>query len=170
MISLYLESRDNMIRIIVATDKNLLIGNLDGFYGMPWHNDEDLKHFKKTTLHNTILMGSKTFQTIGKALPDRKTIVVSKKGVPYPDVQTQTSLEEILESYKKTKKDIYICGGASIYKQALPWCDEILLSRIPGNYEGSIYFPKEFQQDFTLIKKIPYETFTLEIYHRNSNI
>ena len=56
-----------MIRIIVATDENLLIGNPNGFYGMPWHNDEDLKHFKKTTLHNTILMGSKTFQTIGKA-------------------------------------------------------------------------------------------------------
>ena len=52
-----------------------------------WHNDEDLKHFKKTTLHNTILMGSKTFQTIGKALSERKTIVVSKKGVSYPDVE-----------------------------------------------------------------------------------
>lgn len=156
-----------MIRIIVATDENLLIGNPNGFYGMPWHNDEDLKHFKKTTLHNTILMGSKTFQTIGKALSERKTIVVSKKGVSYPDVEVVSSLEEILESFKQSGKDIYVCGGASIYKQALPWCDEILLSRIPGHHEGNIYFPKEFQYYFTLVKKIPYETFTLEIYHRN---
>ena len=48
-----------------------------------------------------------------------------------------------------------------------PWCDEILLSRIPGHHEGNIYFPKEFQYYFTLVKRIPYETFTLEIYHRN---
>ena len=103
-----------MIRIIVATDENLLIGNPNGFYGMPWHNDEDLKHFKKTTLHNTILMGSKTFQTIGKALSERKTIVVSKKGVSYPDVEVVSSLEEILESFKKSGKDI-LCMWRCIY-------------------------------------------------------
>lgn len=133
-----------MIRIIVATDENLLIGNPNGFYGMPWHNDEDLKHFKKTTLHNTILMGSKTFQTIGKALSERKTIVVSKKGVSYPDVEVVSSLEEILESFKKSGKDIYVCGGASIYKQALPGVMKFYYHVYLGIMKETFIFQKSF--------------------------
>ena len=66
-----------MISIIVATDDDLLIGKKDSSNGMPWHNKEDLQHFKKTTLHQTILMGKTTYMAIGRPLPHRKTIVVT---------------------------------------------------------------------------------------------
>ena len=67
-----------MISIIVATDDDLLIGKKDSSNGMPWHNKEDLQHFKKTTLHQTILMGKTTYMAIGRPLPHRKTIVVTR--------------------------------------------------------------------------------------------
>ena len=122
-----------MINIIVATDEDLLIGKKDSRNGMPWNVPEDLQHFKATTLNKTILMGLTTYQAIGRPLPNRKTIVVSFEPFEDERVEVRSSLEEVIEEYRSSGEDLFISGGASIYKQCLPIADQLLISRIPEN-------------------------------------
>ena len=114
--------------------ENRVIGNGNK---IPWHLPEDFKWFKRVTTGNIIVMGRKTFESIGKPLPNRETIVLSRSGFSYPDVRTARSLEEI----KFDSRDIFICGGAQIYEQALPNCAELFLTRVKRTVEGDAYFP-----------------------------
>lgn len=155
-----------MISIIVATDDDLLIGKKDSKNGMPWHNKEDLQHFKKTTLNQTILMGKTTYLAIGRPLPNRKTIVVTKSGLEDERVEVRNDLIEVIQEYKENQKDLYISGGASIYKQALPYVDELIISRIPGKHTGETYFPSFEEYNFQLEEEIQMETFVLQIYKK----
>ena len=113
--------------------KDLLIGKKDSRNGMPWNVPEDLQHFKATTLNKTILMGLTTYQAIGRPLPNRKTIVVSFEPFEDERVEVRSSLEEVIEEYRSSGEDLFISGGASIYKQCLPIADQLLISRIPEN-------------------------------------
>ena len=155
-----------MISIIVAMDDDQLIGKKDSSNGMPWNNKEDLKHFKETTIHKTILMGYTTYKAIGRPLPNRKTIVVSFESFDDDRVEVRTSLNEVIKEYKDKNEDLFISGGASIYKQSLPLADQLLISRIPGKHEGETYFPNFDGYGFTLKKTVPFETFELQIYGR----
>lgn len=155
-----------MINIIVATDKDLLIGKKDSRNGMPWNVPEDLQHFKATTLNKTILMGLTTYQAIGRPLPNRKTIVVSFEPFEDERVEVRSSLEEVIEEYRSSGEDLFISGGASIYKQCLPIADQLLISRIPGKHEGETYFPNFDEYGYKLVAQKPFETFTLETYKR----
>ena len=155
-----------MISIIVATDEDLLIGKKDSFNGMPWNVPEDLQHFKATTLNKTILMGLTTYQAIGRPLPNRKTIVVSFEPFEDERVEVRSSLEEVIEEYRSSGEDLFISGGASIYKQCLPIADQLLISRIPGKHEGETYFPNFDEYGYKLVAQKPFETFTLETYKR----
>lgn len=155
-----------MISIIVATDDDLLIGKKDSKNGMPWHNKEDLQHFKKTTLNRTILMGKTTYLAIGRPLPNRKTIVVTKSGMDDERVEVRNDLIEVIQEYKDKNEDLYISGGASIYKQALPYVDELIISRILGKHTGETYFPSFEEYDFHLEKETQLETFVLQIYKK----
>ena len=152
-----------MINIIVATDEDLLIGKKDSRNGMPWNVPEDLQHFKATTLNKTILMGLTTYQAIGRPLPNRKTIVVSFEPFEDERVEVRSSLEEVIEEYRSSGEDLFILGGASIYKQCLPIADQLLISRIPGKHEGETYFD---EYGYKLVAQKPFETFTLETYKR----
>ena len=155
-----------MINIIVATDEDLLIGKKDSRNGMPWNVPEDLQHFKATTLNKTILMGLTTYQAIGRPLPNRKTIVVSFEPFEDERVEVRRSLEEVIEEYRSSGEDLFISGGASIYKQCLPIADQLLISRIPGKHEGETYFPNFDEYGYKLVAQKPFETFTLETYKR----
>lgn len=155
-----------MISIIVAMDENRLIGKEDSSNGMPWVNMEDLNHFKNTTLNKTILMGYKTYKAIGRPLPKRHTIVVSFEDFDDDRVEVRNSLEEVVDEYRVKGKDLYISGGASIYKQSLPLADQLLISRIPGQYTGETYFPDFEEYGYTLVETKPFETFELEVYKR----
>ena len=155
-----------MISIIVAMDENQLIGKKDSFNGMPWDNKEDLKHFKETTIHKTILMGYTTYKAIGRPLPNRKTIVVSFEQFDDERVEVRTSLKEVILEYKDKNEDLFISGGASIYKQCLPLADQLLISRIPGTHTGETYFPDFSEYGYTLSETKPFETFELQIYKR----
>ena len=155
-----------MINIIVATDEDLLIGKKDSRNGMPWNVPEDLQHFKATTLNKTILMGLTTYQAIGRPLPNRKTIVVSLEPFEDERVEVRSSLEEVIEEYRSSGEDLFISGGASIYKQCLPIADQLLISRIPGKHEGETYFPNFDEYGYKLVAQKPFETFTLETYKR----
>ncbi len=155
-----------MIRIIVAMDENQLIGKNDSSNGMPWVNKEDLLHFKNTTVNQTILMGSTTYRAIGRPLPNRHTIVVSYDHFEDDRIELRDDLLKVIQEYKDSGKDLYISGGASIYKQSLPFVDELYISRIPGTYTGETYFPDFDGYGFELKETIPFETFELQIYRK----
>lgn len=155
-----------MLILLVAADEQNIIGKQHGYKGMPWHHSEELAYFRKTTLHQHILMGKRTFQAIGAPLPQRHTIVVSQSGFYHPSIEAAASLTDVLQRYRKTGKDLYICGGASVYAQAMPYVDEIRLSRIPGSHSGDVYFPP-IPSSFRLQAVVPFATFTLEIYRQD---
>ena len=156
-----------MFTVLVAHDKNLLIGN---DLKIPWHVKEDFQHFKKTTLNHTIIMGLNTYKSIGMALPNRKTIVVNFTPVPeINDAEVCTSLEELINKYKDSEEEVFVCGGASIYRQMLPYCQKLIISVIKGDYEGNIYFP-EYRDTFKLDETIEQEKFSINYYSKKDGI
>src|SRR5688572_14324316 len=116
---------------------------------IPWHLPEDFKWFKKMTTGNIVVMGRKTFESIGKPLPNRTTIVLSRSGFSYPGVQTITDLSEL----QLEERDIFICGGAQIYEQTLPLCSDLYLTLVKRTVEGDAFFPS-FEQLFKPVEEI----------------
>ncbi len=157
-----------MIRIIVAVDKNMLIGTKETYNGIPWDNKEDLKHYRETTLNKTVLFGKNTYLAIGRPLPKRTNIVVCLDGLDdeYDNLIVSNDLMEVIVDYKRRKEDLYICGGASIYAQALPYADEMIMSVIDGDYVGDTYFPEFKQYGYKLVAEERKDTFTLQTYRR----
>ncbi len=105
---------------------------------LPWCIKEELQWFRQTTLHQTLLMGRKTFESMGaRPLPQRTTYVLSHQTVPLDGVKTIDSIHD-LEALDST---VWICGGAHIYEQFIPLCSEIILSVIQDIYDGDTFFP-----------------------------
>ncbi len=114
---------------------------------MPWHMSDDLKWFKKNTIGKPIVMGRKTFQSIGRALPDRDNIVVTRQsdfchqGVTVAsDLEDAIAIAEAFALHRKVQ-EICIIGGGEIYKQALPFASRIYLTEIDAIIEGDVFFP-----------------------------
>lgn len=127
------------ISIIVAVAKNNVIGKDNK---LPWHLPEDLKHFKELTSGHTVIMGRKTFESIGRPLPNRKNIVISRnENFKANDMEVVHSIEQALD-LTKNEDEVFIIGGAEIYKQALLLVNKIYLTRINKDYEGDAYFPE----------------------------
>lgn len=127
-----------MISIIAAVDSNGVIGK-DG--NMPWHNKEDLRWFKRITMGHCLVMGRKTYDAVG-ALSGRRSLVLSRNpefAEDHPDICID-SIEKCIE-FCKQQDQIFVAGGASIYEQFLPYADELIITRIPGEHEGDTYFP-----------------------------
>jgi dihydrofolate reductase len=136
------------IIIIAALDKNGLIGNKNS---LPWNFSEDLQHFKKTTSGNFVIMGKKTFQSIGKPLSEREIIVLSRSPEFNPQgVKVARSIEEALSI---AKEKVFIAGGASIYKQFLSRADKMILTVINKKFEGDKYFPNFKKSNWELIEE-----------------
>ena len=109
---------------------------------LPWKLPADFKHFKETTLGQTVIMGRKTFESIGKALPDRTNIVITRnKHLFFTGCITVHSLEEAIRKAEIDKK-IFIIGGEEIYKQSMSISDELNLTIVHQSYVGDAYFPK----------------------------
>lgn len=127
------------VTAIVAMDRNGLIG--DG-NGLPWKLSSDLQRFKRTTMGHTLVMGRKTFESIGKPLPGRKTIVMSRQaGLKLDGVQTASDWNSVLE-LASHESHVYVVGGAEIYALLLPHCDEVLVTRVLAHAKGDVYFPE----------------------------
>lgn len=153
----------NMLVAINAQGKNRVIGN--GLY-IPWHIKDEFLHFKRTTLNHTLVMGSTTFTSIGKPLPNRKTIVVCyDKDFDAQGCEVVTDLNEIIKRYKDSEEVVFVCGGASIYKQLLPYCQELIISIVKGDYEGDVFFP-EYEDQFEAYKEEEHEEFTVIWYKK----
>lgn len=122
---------------IAAMAKNRVIGKDNK---LPWHFSEDMKFFKKLTTGHTVIMGRKTFDSIGRALPNRENFVLSRSENEKPGAQFFQSLEEALGSVKTEKA--FIIGGADLYGQTLHIVDGIYLTRIDREYEGDAFYPE----------------------------
>lgn len=126
-----------MLYHVVAVSRNGVIGK-DG--KLPWHFSVDLKFFKNLTTGHTVIMGRKTFDSIGKPLPNRRNIVISRSAqTPVYGVEFVTGIEEAVKLAEKS--DTFIIGGASVYKETLSRVDGVYLTRIDADYEGDTFYP-----------------------------
>lgn len=153
---------------IVAMASNRVIGR-DG--GLPWKLSEDLKFFKRTTMGATILMGRKTWDSIGRPLPGRRNVVISRSLDPVPEgVEVLKSVDEVPQLLANCETDVFLIGGAEIYRQLLPQCQEILLSYVFEPHEGDTEFP-EFEDEFELIGVLEiHEAFEIRRYFRINSV
>lgn len=123
-----------MINIIAAVGKNLEIGKNNSLI---WHIPNDLKYFKETTINKTVVMGRKTYESIGCGLPKRKNIVLTNKKIEYKDAIAVNDYKEIFNY----KEDVFIIGGEMIYNIFLPYADRLYLTEIDCQKEADSYFP-----------------------------
>jgi dihydrofolate reductase len=138
-------------KAIAAMSENRVIGAGNK---IPWHLPEDFKWFKRMTTGNVVVMGRKTFESIGKPLPGRVTIVLSRSGFTFPGVRTMSSLDAIDPADPALAgKDLFICGGAEIYTQALARCSDLFLTLVKRRVEGDAYFPP-FEDQFDLAEEL----------------
>ncbi len=122
---------------IVAMASNRVIGR-DG--QLPWHLPEDLKHFKQLTLGHTILMGRKTYDSIGRPLPRRRNIILSREMKPANGVEVIRSIEE-LATLCEPHETVFVIGGAALFSMLLPACGALYLTWIETAYEGDSLMP-----------------------------
>lgn len=153
-----------MFSLIAAHDEALGIGKDNK---IPWHLSEDLKQFKAHTINKKILMGNKTFVGIGKPLPNRHSIVLTrelKDKVNSENVTYIDDLAKFIVENEGTDEEIVICGGSSIYKEMLPYARKLYISLVDGIHEVDSYFPKYDVSDYEVTLKIPYDGFTFIEY------
>ncbi len=162
------------LSIIVAKATNNIIGRDND---LPWHLPEDLQYFKKITMGKPILMGRRTFESIGRVLPGRINVVITKdKEFIYDDVSIYHSIEDTLEALSLFK-EVFIIGGESCYQQFLEYTDRLYITQINRDFEGDTYFP-EIQLDdwIEIIRKDFPETkernfsYSFLIYERNKKL
>ncbi|MCX8089876.1 MAG: dihydrofolate reductase [Verrucomicrobiae bacterium] len=118
---------------------------------IPWHLPEDFRWFKAVTTGHVLVMGRKTFESIGRPLPGRETLVLSRSAFSHPGVRTITSLNEARAL--TAERRVFICGGAEVYAQALPFCSELYLTLVKRVVDGDAFFPP-FEDQFELVEEI----------------
>jgi len=136
------------LSIVVAMDGNRLIGKDSG---LPWHLPADLAFFKKLTTGNTILMGRKTFYSIGRPLPNRRNIVITRNAdIEITGCEVVNSIEEAL-SLAQGETEVMVIGGAKLYQQILPIVDRLYITQIEGEFDGDTYFPSYSEAEWSKI-------------------
>jgi len=156
------------IIIIAAIARNGVIGRSNG--EMPWHVKEEFQHFKKTTIGSAVIMGRKTFETLGKPLKGRENIIITRNKdfkIDFYETKLVYSLNEAI-SYCKSKgyEKTFIIGGGEIYKQALQLADEMILSFMKFEAEGEVNFPKIKNDIWKLVSSEDREQFEIRMYVR----
>jgi len=136
-----------IISIIAAMDQNRLIGAENG---LPWHLPADFKHFKEVTLGKPVLMGRKTFESIGRPLPGRKNIVISRSGFRADGVESADSIDAGLELVADAE-EVMIIGGANIYEQTISRAGKMYLTHVDASCEGDAWFPEINDNDWSVI-------------------
>ena len=127
-----------MISIIVAVAANGVIGDNNSLL---WHISEDLRNFKRITSGHPVVMGRKTFESLGRPLPNRTNVVVSRTVTEIEGCRVAASLDEAIAMFPEDE-EVFIIGGAQIYAQALDSADKIYLTRVEHDYEGDTSFPE----------------------------
>ena len=139
-----------IVSLLVAASQNDVIGKNNQ---LPWHLPNDLKYFKNLTWGMPILMGRKTFDSIGKPLPGRKSIVITRNhDWQHHAVDVVHSIEGAIQKAEGYGvKEIFVIGGAEIFKTSLSQANRIYLTRIHQNFDGDVFFPEVSDKDWKLI-------------------
>lgn len=139
------------ITLVAAMDKNRLIGQLNQ---LPWHLPADLAHFKSVTFGKPIIMGRKTFESIGKPLPRRRNIVISRQpGLRIEGCEIFSSVDEALNALVD-ESEVMIIGGGCLFKETLPKAHKMILTIIEYSFEGDTYFPLWNADEWIVVSKI----------------
>lgn len=142
-----------MISLIVAMDKNNVIGFNNE---MPWHLPNDLRFFKEKTTGHTIVMGRKTFESIGRVLPNRKSVVLTKSEVNLPEeVEVIQDIQTVVDMANETPdEELFVIGGGNIFKQILPYADRLYVTVIEEAFQGDVFFPEISATDWKEVSKV----------------
>jgi len=127
------------VSFIAAMSQNRVIGRDQG---LPWHLPEDLKRFRAITKGHPVIMGRKTFDSIGKPLPARENIVITRQKISIPGVKIVSNIDQALEFFEKTDEEVFILGGGQIFSEALSRADRIYLTLIERDFDGDVLFPE----------------------------
>jgi dihydrofolate reductase len=140
-----------IISIVVAIAQNRAIGKDNQLL---WHLPQDLKHFKNITSGHTVIMGRKTYDSIGKPLPNRRNLIITRQeAFQALGVEVVYSFDEALR-LSEGEAEVFVIGGAEIYKLALPYCEKLYLTLVDCHPEADAYFPELDLQQWTLVEKI----------------
>jgi dihydrofolate reductase len=131
-------------KAIAAMAENRVIGAGNR---IPWHLPSDFQWFKRTTHGGILVMGRRTYESIGRPLPGRETIVLTRGPWTAPGISTTGSPESLAARLEGETRNIWICGGAEIYRLLLPQCSELFLTCVPGRPDGDAFLPP-FEEDF----------------------
>jgi dihydrofolate reductase len=150
--------------LIAAVGSNGVIGRDND---LPWRIREDLQHFKQLTLGHTLVMGRKTYDSIGRPLPGRRTVVVTRQ----PDWAAQADGVEVAHSLDHALNladgnDVYVAGGGEIYRQALPFGDRLELTEVAQSPAGDVTFPAFDRAEWTETARTPHDGFSFVTYTR----
>ena len=137
-----------MTSIIVAVAENGVIGDRNTLL---WHISEDLKHFKALTTGHPVVMGRKTFESLGLPLPNRTNVVISRQQIGLPGCRVVHSLGEALALFPEDE-EVFVIGGAQIYAEALPRARRFYLTRVFRAYEGDTRFPEWNEEEWRLVE------------------
>ncbi|MEW8978307.1 MAG: dihydrofolate reductase [Symbiobacterium sp.] len=156
-----------MIILVAAMGRDRVIGR-DG--RMPWRLPAEMRHFRRTTMGQVVVMGRKTYESIGGPLKGRTNIVLTRD--PHyraPGCEVRHSVADVLAD----PRPLYVIGGAELYRQFLPHADEMILSRIEGDFPGDAFFPEWDESEWELLSATPHPPdaenlygFTVEHYRR----
>jgi dihydrofolate reductase len=150
------------ITVLAAVGANLVIGSGGD---MPWHLPEDLAHFKAVTMGHTMVMGRKTYDSIGRALPGRRTIVIThQQGWHAPSVEVAHSLPEALALAGPA--DVFVVGGSEVYREAMPFADQMLLTEIEQSPDGDAFFPTFAPEDWNEVAREAHTGYAFVTYAR----
>ncbi|HEY9559320.1 MAG TPA: dihydrofolate reductase [Anseongella sp.] len=161
------------LSILAAKAANNVIGKSNQLI---WHMPADLKHFRELTTGSTVIMGRKTFESIGKPLPNRHNIVVTRqKDYPAPGCEVVGSLDEAVQ-ISHQEENVFILGGGEIYRQSMEIAGTLYITEIHATFEGDTFFPpidtavwvETFREDHEANEKYPYD-FSFVTYQRKNN-
>lgn len=142
------------LSILVAMAKNRVIGRNNQ---LPWHLPADLKHFKLLTMGQTIVMGRKTYESIGRPLPGRENIIITRQtGYKVPGATVVNSLQDAIlkcEESSTINSENFIIGGEKLYWQTLDICQRIYITEIQSDFEGDVFFPEFDRSDWKEIQR-----------------
>ena len=147
-------------KAIAAMSLNRVIGSANT---IPWHLPKDFEWFKQTTMGHVLVMGRKTFESIGRPLPGREMIVLTRSAKPISGVRTISDLDALDQENDFSGRTIFICGGAEVYAQTLGHCSDLFLTLVKREVEGDAFFP-EFEPMFDA-GKILHQSVDFEIRH-----
>ena len=147
------------MKAIMAMAQNRVIGVAGG---MPWHLPEEFRFFKKTTMGHAIVMGRRTYESLGKPLPGRHNIILSRTMEPQSGITVIKDLDA-LKKLNIPSEEIFVIGGANVFQLLLPECDELFITQVHREVQGDTFLPP-FEQEFDEGRKI-LETNDFTVYH-----